>query len=162
MANAVDERDLGVAGAFQQMMTQLGVVLGIQLMQTVTVVREPVVGEVEAYGEAYLLGARRWPRVGVVVRALRAVEPPARRGRPAGRPRARTARPRWRRSDADAAQSAVISLIFAAISLRPDRGRPDCMAIILVMSPWTLILPAMKACIPACGLPSTRIALAVA
>jgi MFS family permease len=57
MANAVDEHDLGVAGAFQQMMTQLGVVLGIQLMQTVTVVREPVVGEVEAYGEAYLLAA---------------------------------------------------------------------------------------------------------
>ena len=35
IANAVEERDLGVAGAFQQMMTQLGVVLGIQLMQTV-------------------------------------------------------------------------------------------------------------------------------
>ncbi len=29
------------------------------------------------------------------------------------------------------------------------------------MSPCTLILPAMKACIPACGLPSTKIALAV-
>ena len=57
MANAVEERDLGVAGAFQQMMTQLGVVLGIQLMQTVTVVRQDVVGEVEAYGEAYLLAA---------------------------------------------------------------------------------------------------------
>ena len=57
MANAVEERDLGVAGAFQQMMTQLGVVLGIQLMQTVTVVRQDAVGEVEAYGEAYLLAA---------------------------------------------------------------------------------------------------------
>ncbi|MET0903238.1 MAG: MFS transporter [Acidimicrobiales bacterium] len=57
MANAVEERDLGVAGAFQQMMTQLGVVLGIQLMQTVTVVRQDVVGEVEAYGEAYMLAA---------------------------------------------------------------------------------------------------------
>ena len=41
IANAVDERDLGVAGAFQQMMTQLGVVVGIQVMQTVSVVREP-------------------------------------------------------------------------------------------------------------------------
>ena len=57
IANAVDERDLGVAGAFQQMMTQLGVVLGIQLMQTVAVVREDAVGEVEAFGEAYLLAA---------------------------------------------------------------------------------------------------------
>lgn len=57
IANAVDERDLGVAGAFQQMMTQLGVVLGIQLMQTVAVVREDAVGEVDAYGEAYLMAA---------------------------------------------------------------------------------------------------------
>jgi MFS family permease len=56
VANAVDERDLGVAGAFQQMMTQLGVVIGIQLMQTISVVREDAVGAVEAYGEAYLVG----------------------------------------------------------------------------------------------------------
>ena len=57
IANAVDERDLGVAGAFQQMMSQLGVVMGIQIMQTVSVVRVPSVGEVGAYGEAYLVGA---------------------------------------------------------------------------------------------------------
>jgi len=56
MANAVDERDLGVAGAFQQMTTQLCVVVGIQVMQTVSVVRESSAGEVGAYGEAYLLG----------------------------------------------------------------------------------------------------------
>lgn len=56
IANAVDERDLGVAGAFQQMMTQLGVVVGIQVMQTVSVVREAASGEVGAYGEAYLVG----------------------------------------------------------------------------------------------------------
>jgi MFS family permease len=56
VANSVDERDLGVAGAFQQMMTQLGVVIGIQLMQTISVVREDSVGEVAAYGEAYLVG----------------------------------------------------------------------------------------------------------
>jgi EmrB/QacA subfamily drug resistance transporter len=56
IANAVHERDLGVAGAFQQMMTQLGVVVGIQVMQTVSVVREAAVGEVGAYGEAYLVG----------------------------------------------------------------------------------------------------------
>jgi MFS family permease len=57
IANAVEERDLGVAGAFQQMMTQLGVVIGIQVMQTVSVVRQPDVGAVAAYGEAYLVGA---------------------------------------------------------------------------------------------------------
>ena len=38
IANAVDERDLGVAGAAQQMMTQVGVVAGIQIMQTVQAV----------------------------------------------------------------------------------------------------------------------------
>jgi len=56
IANAVDERDLGVAGAFQQMMTQLGVVIGIQVMQTVSLVRRASVGQVGAYGEAYLVG----------------------------------------------------------------------------------------------------------
>jgi MFS family permease len=56
IANAVDERDLGVAGAFQQMVTQLGVVIGIQVMQTVSVVREAAVGDVRAYSEAYLVG----------------------------------------------------------------------------------------------------------
>jgi EmrB/QacA subfamily drug resistance transporter len=56
IANAVDERDLGVAGAFQQMMTQFGVVLGIQVMQTVQVARADSVGSVAAYGEAYLVG----------------------------------------------------------------------------------------------------------
>jgi EmrB/QacA subfamily drug resistance transporter len=56
VANAVDERDLGVAGAFQQMMSQFGVVVGIQVMQTVAVARESAVGAVAAYGEAYLVG----------------------------------------------------------------------------------------------------------
>jgi EmrB/QacA subfamily drug resistance transporter len=56
IANAVDERDLGVAGAFQQMATQLGVVIGIQVMLTVSVVREASAGEVGAYSEAYLVG----------------------------------------------------------------------------------------------------------
>jgi hypothetical protein len=40
-------------------------------------------------------------------------------------------------------------------------GGPLWRAIALVMSPWSLILPAMKACIAACGLASTIIALAV-
>jgi EmrB/QacA subfamily drug resistance transporter len=35
VANAVDERDLGVANAAQSMMTQIGVVVGIQTMSTV-------------------------------------------------------------------------------------------------------------------------------
>jgi MFS family permease len=57
IANAVDERDLGIAGATQQMVNQVGVVIGIQVMQTVQAARAPAVGAVNAYGEAYLVGA---------------------------------------------------------------------------------------------------------
>jgi hypothetical protein len=57
IANAVDERDLGVAGAAQQMMTEVGLVIGIQVMQTVQVTREESVGALASYGDAYLVGA---------------------------------------------------------------------------------------------------------
>ena len=57
VANAVEENDLGIAGATQQLMTQIGVVAGIQLMQTVQVSRESTVGLVESYQSAYWLGA---------------------------------------------------------------------------------------------------------
>jgi predicted MFS family arabinose efflux permease len=40
MANAVDEADLGVAGAMQQLMTQLGAVLGAAVMATVSTVAD--------------------------------------------------------------------------------------------------------------------------
>jgi EmrB/QacA subfamily drug resistance transporter len=57
VANAVEPDDLGVAGAAQQLLAQVGVVAGIQLMQTVQVAREPVDGLVGSYHAAYLLGA---------------------------------------------------------------------------------------------------------
>ena len=57
IANSVDERDLGVVGAAQQMMTEVGLLAGIQIMQTVQVTRADVVGELDAYGDAYLVGA---------------------------------------------------------------------------------------------------------
>jgi MFS family permease len=57
IANAVDESDLGIAGAAQQMMTQIGVVAGIQLMQTVQIAGQHSVGLVSSYHRAYLLGA---------------------------------------------------------------------------------------------------------
>jgi EmrB/QacA subfamily drug resistance transporter len=57
IANSVDERDLGIAGATQQMVNQIGIVMGIQVMQSVQVARAPAVGEVEAYGDAYMVGA---------------------------------------------------------------------------------------------------------
>ncbi len=56
IANAVADRDLGVIGASQQMVSQLGAVTGIQILQTVQASREPVVGEVAAFGQAYLTG----------------------------------------------------------------------------------------------------------
>jgi hypothetical protein len=56
IANAVDEADLGIAGAAQQMMTQIGVVAGIQLMQTVQAAGESSAGLVGSYQRAYLLG----------------------------------------------------------------------------------------------------------
>lgn len=57
VAHAVDQADLGVAGASQQMVMQIGVTFGIQLMQTVQQVREPVVGLTSSYSQAYLAAA---------------------------------------------------------------------------------------------------------
>lgn len=57
IANAVSENDLGVAGAAQQMMSQVAVVSGIQILQTVQASRAETVGESAAYGDAYMVGA---------------------------------------------------------------------------------------------------------
>ncbi len=57
IANTVDDSDLGVVGAMQQMMTQFGVVVGIQVMQATQAARESAVGEEAAFRDAYLVGA---------------------------------------------------------------------------------------------------------
>jgi len=57
VANAVDPHDLGVRGATQQMVNQMGIVLGIQTLQAVQVARQSAVGGVAAFHDAYLLGA---------------------------------------------------------------------------------------------------------
>ena len=57
IANTVDDSDLGGVGATQQMMTQFGVVIGIQVMQATQAARESVVGEAAAFRDAYLVGA---------------------------------------------------------------------------------------------------------
>ncbi|MCU1354202.1 MAG: Major Facilitator Superfamily transporter [Acidimicrobiales bacterium] len=57
ITNAVDERDLGIAGAAQQMMTQVGIVFGIQVMQTVQQARRRHAGLTGSYHQAYLAGA---------------------------------------------------------------------------------------------------------
>ncbi len=54
---AVDEADLGIAGAAQQMMMQIGIVFGIQIMQTVQQVRLASAGLAGSYHQAYLAGA---------------------------------------------------------------------------------------------------------
>jgi len=92
VANAVDERDLGVVAAAQQMMAQVGVVAGIQILQTVQAAREPSVGGIDSYHTAYLVGALV-AGLGVVaaffVRSHRHRVPAAERerGAPAGAPR---------------------------------------------------------------------------
>ena len=57
IANAVDDEDLGVVGAAQQMMQQVGVVAGIQILQTVQAARESAVGGIASYHTAYWVGA---------------------------------------------------------------------------------------------------------
>ena len=68
VANAVDEADFGIAGAVQQMAAQIGVVLGIQIMQSVQVSRLDD-GVPESFAAAYLLGGAV-AAVGVIAAAL--------------------------------------------------------------------------------------------
>ena len=55
VANAVEDNHLGIAGAVQQLITQLGIVAGIQIAQTVQAAREHEAGLVASYHQAYLL-----------------------------------------------------------------------------------------------------------
>ncbi|MBV8982696.1 MAG: MFS transporter, partial [Acidimicrobiia bacterium] len=55
VANAVEEENLGIAGAAQQLLTQVGIVAGIQLAETVQTARQHADGVVQSYHEAYLL-----------------------------------------------------------------------------------------------------------
>ena len=57
VANAVDDVDLGVASAAQQLMAQLGIVAGIQVMATIQVSAEASVGLMGSFRQAYLVGA---------------------------------------------------------------------------------------------------------
>lgn len=55
MANAVPDESLGVAGAAQQMVAQVGVVVGIQLAETFEASRRASAGLVPSFQQAYLL-----------------------------------------------------------------------------------------------------------
>lgn len=56
VANAVDDRDLGAMSAAQGMVQMVGMVLGMQGLQTVQAARAPVVGEAAAFSEAFFVG----------------------------------------------------------------------------------------------------------
>jgi hypothetical protein len=68
VANAVEDRDLGVAGAAQQMVATLGVVAGTQVLLTVQAVGADGGGALDAFHLAYLVGGLVC--VGGVVAAL--------------------------------------------------------------------------------------------
>jgi EmrB/QacA subfamily drug resistance transporter len=55
MANAVDEQDLGVAGALQQLMTQFGAVMGAAVMATISVTA--TVDDFGPFHAAFMVGA---------------------------------------------------------------------------------------------------------
>jgi EmrB/QacA subfamily drug resistance transporter len=57
VGNAVDDDNLGIASAASQIMTQVGVVAGIQVMVTVQASRQGTAGLVESFHDAYLVGA---------------------------------------------------------------------------------------------------------
>ena len=55
VANAVEPENLGIAGAAQQLLTQVGIVAGIQLVETLQASRQHAVGLARSFQEAYLL-----------------------------------------------------------------------------------------------------------
>jgi MFS family permease len=57
VANAVPEHDLGIAGASQQLISQVGLVAGIQIVSTVQASTESSAGLVPSFGWAYLTAA---------------------------------------------------------------------------------------------------------
>jgi hypothetical protein len=57
VANSAEVRHMGSASAALQVANQVGVVAGIQLMETVQASREHVAGVVGSFQEAYVAGA---------------------------------------------------------------------------------------------------------
>ena len=84
LVNTIDSRDLGVWGAAQQMLNQIGSVTGIQVLKTV---QESTAGDglAASYGHAYQVGAVA-AVLGVLSRQLRAQQPAALRRYGAARP----------------------------------------------------------------------------
>ncbi len=160
-SNEVAPDELGVMSAAQQLITQIGIVTGIQVMVTV----QASGGGGRGHPGLIPPGLRRRGRGGGAGRGLRVLHaghPEAAPGTPPGRAD-RFGRP-WldsdRRGGGCRGDYSVMARIRAAISAAAGSGVAVWRAISLAMSPSTLILPDMKAWMPACGLPSTRMALA--
>jgi EmrB/QacA subfamily drug resistance transporter len=83
VANSVDEEQLGIASAAQQLVTQVGVVAGIQLMSTIQASRERTDGLAGSFRAAYLVGAAVCGLGVACALFLRSAE----RGAPEGAPR---------------------------------------------------------------------------
>lgn len=77
VANAVDESDLGIAGAAQQLSGQIGNVAGIQIMSTVQVA-SVAAGTLAAYGRAFGVGLVLALAAGLAGLFVRDAERPAR------------------------------------------------------------------------------------
>ena len=151
--------EYGVMSAAQLLATQVGEVAGIQAVLTIqeSIARRSGLGNVHhstallhSFSVPFWVGAA----MAALARGVRALHPaaaPARAPRAAGGRRRLSggysvmSRNRW--ASSAALGSAAAGAAWSAISL--------------AMSPSTRTLPAMKACMPAWGLPSTRIALAV-
>jgi EmrB/QacA subfamily drug resistance transporter len=75
VTKSVEERDLGIAGAASSIMVQIGMVMGIQLHQTVQESREAAVGLVTSYRQAFVSGAFVAVLAVVVLMQMRDVQP---------------------------------------------------------------------------------------
>lgn len=77
VVNVVDEEHYGVAGATQQLIAQVGVVAGIQVMQTVQQARLDSAGLVGSYSDAYRTGAAVCVIGALCALGIRRSRPPA-------------------------------------------------------------------------------------
>ena len=149
-SNEVLPEELGVMSAAQLLITQIGVVAGIQVMVTVEASAHGGVGSLASFHRAYAVGGDRGAGRGGL-RVLRRRHPAS------GAHRSE----RGAAGLSLKAPQAVMAWMREAISAAVGSGDIVWSAISLAMSPSTLILPCMKAWRPACGLPSTRISLAM-
>jgi MFS family permease len=91
VANAVDDQDLGIAGATQQLFAHVGTAVGMNLLETVQVASRPAMGLGGSYRVAYGVGAAVSAVGLVLATGLRDRADPARgfrarNGAPAGAP----------------------------------------------------------------------------